>query len=109
MNGTGFTIDKVEWHTRVANNPESVDAIHHRFWVVIDFLQKNHLVNEVIVESKSLITDLVSIHTSNLNEKGVEVMKKYHTWLKAVDKGKSSDDITMFYKELNRLEKKSHL
>jgi hypothetical protein len=99
-----FTIDQISWHTNVQGNPESRQQIIARFWAVVDFLQKNGLTVRPLISNESEIDDDFAIQSSDLTEKGLLLMKKcYDKWLTKVDEGASSDDLSLFEKQLSKL------
>lgn len=99
-----FTIDKMEWHLRVKDNPESRDHMVSRFWAVVSFLQENHLTVGTLAASRNEIGDDFSLSSSDLTEHGLELMRRtYDKWLGKVDKGMSPADTSIFEKELRKL------
>jgi hypothetical protein len=101
---SGFVIDQVSWHTKVAGNPETREHIIARFWSVVSFLQTKGLTNRVLAESIADIHDNFALSSDDLTEKGFALMKKvYDKWLSKVDEGASAQDLTMFEKQLAKL------
>jgi hypothetical protein len=103
MDNENYTVDKVVWHTQIPNNPEPTTRIYKRFWIVIKFLQQNHLCVESTIESEQDIKAETEIHTSNLTDEGKLVIKKYHKWLTSIDQGKSMEDLKIFERELSKI------
>jgi hypothetical protein len=100
---SGFIIDQVSWHTKVAGNPETRAHIVARFWAVANFLQNNGLTHRKLVQSPSDIGDEFAISSVDLTERGLALMKKvYDKWLTKVDEGASPDDMSMFEKQLSK-------
>jgi hypothetical protein len=96
---TSYTIDKVAWHTRRPGNPETIESIHNRFRIIIDFLQENQLTHRVILNSADPIADDVSIRTDDLNGNGMALMKAcYHKWLGKVDRGMNPKNLSILEK-----------
>jgi hypothetical protein len=99
-----FVIDQVSWHTKVVDNPETRDHIIARFWSVANFLQANGLTNKVLARSIADIDDDFAISTEDLTERGLALMKKvYDPWLRKVSQGASTENVSMFEKQLAKL------
>ena len=99
-----FTIDQVSWHTKVSGNPESKERITSRFWVIVDFLQRNGLTNKVLASSPDDIDDDFSINSSDLTPIGLALMKRgYDKWLTKVDEGMLPDDLSILEKILAKM------
>jgi hypothetical protein len=100
-----FIIDQVSWHTKVQGNPESREQIISRFWSVVDFLQRRELTTRSLLNQQSEIDEAFSIQSDDLTSKGLDLMKKvYDKWLVKVDEGMSSTDMSMFEKQLSKLQ-----
>ncbi len=96
-----FTIDKVSWHTSVKGNTEAPEKIYGRFLAVAQFLNQHGLVRRPLLPEGAQITDDFAIKSDDLTEEGLQLMKKaYDKWLRAVDKGKSYTDMSLFDREL---------
>jgi hypothetical protein len=101
-----YTLDKVEWHTQTPGNTETKEQIHHRFRVIIDFLQENGLTVHQILASDEPITDATAILVADLTDEGrVLVEKCYHRWLQHIDTGKPPEDLSFMKRELGKLRK----
>src|SRR5262245_25255670 len=99
-----FTIDKVGWHTAVKGNTESLDKIHERFRNVVGYFRQRGLLRSSLLENDAPITDDFAIRSDDLTEEGLQLVKRtYDTWLKAVDRGKSVSDLSMFERELSKI------
>ena len=89
-----FTIDKVSWHTKVADNPESPEMVRRRFKEVANFLERHGLTVRALLEPGQVPTDDFAIRSSDLTRDGLRVMKAgYDKWLKSIvnKKGDVSD------------------
>ncbi|MBA4078141.1 MAG: hypothetical protein C0508_24150 [Cyanobacteria bacterium PR.023] len=101
---SNFTIDQVSWHTKVVGNPESTEQILRRFWLVVDFLQRNGLTKKTLASSPERITDDFAINSNDLTPTGLDLMKKaYDRWLTKVDEGMSPDDLSILEKALAKM------
>jgi hypothetical protein len=100
-----FTIDKVSWHTKIKDNPESPENIRERFKVIVAFLQRNGLTVRELLQPNEEPKDDFAIRTSDLTEEGLEVMKKgYDKWLKKiVNKRKDLGDVRILDQALTEL------
>lgn len=100
-----FIIDQVSWHTKVQGNPEGREQIVARFWSVVNFLQQSELTTRILLNQQSDIGEEFSIQSDDLTNKGLNLMKKvYDKWLVKVDEGMSSMDMSMFEKQLSKLQ-----
>ena len=98
-----FTIDKVSWHTETPDNTESVDHVIERFFAVVEFLQMHDLTRRVMASRPEDIDLDFAIKSSDLTEKGLEVMKAaYDKWLRKVDKGLDPSDTSILEKALHK-------
>jgi len=97
-----FVIDRVSWHTQ--RNPEWRERIYLRFWVVVDFLQKNKLTKRQLLSGPADVKEDFNISTADLTEYGLVLMKKpYDKWLKSLSKGKDVRNVAMLEKELAKI------
>lgn len=91
-----FTIDKVAWHSSVKGNPEKIERIIDRFWVLTVFLRQNNLLRHDLAISKEGIGDDYKISSDDLNDLGMCVIKcGYDKWLKKLNKGGPVDDVAI--------------
>lgn len=99
-----YTIDKVSWHTSVQGNPETEKYVVERIWHFVDFLQRNHLMQQDLAENIDDIDDEFSIKASHLNDEGIFIVKKcYDRWLTKVDKGGNPNDMGIFERQLIKI------
>jgi hypothetical protein len=102
-----FTIDKVGWHTSVKGNTETLEKIHGRFNAIAVFLEQKGLVRHRLCRDGLQIGDDFAIRSDDLTDEGLQLMTNaYDKWLKAVDKGKSFTDTTLFDRELLKIRAK---
>lgn len=103
-----FTIDKMSWHIKIKDNPETPENIIKRFKIIVSFLQRNDLVTHVLLKPNEEPSDDFSIRSSDLTEEGLEVMKKgYDKWLKkVVNKRKDLNDLGILEKALKNIREK---
>lgn len=102
-----FTVDKVVWHTQRPGTNETLDQVSKRFRAMITFLQDNGLTTRQVLSSRQRITDETAILSTDLTEVGLALMRKcYDKWLQKVDAGLDPEDISLFEKQLAKLEKK---
>jgi hypothetical protein len=82
---TEYTIDKVSWHTKIEDNPETPEQVRRRFGVVVAFLQSTGLTVRELLRPGELPSDDFGIRTSDLSPEGLQVMKLgYERWLKRI-------------------------
>lgn len=99
-----FIIDQVSWHTMTSGNPETREDIIKRFYSVVKFLQENNLTVRILAVSENDIYDDFAINSSDLNEQGLAIMQAtYDKWLRKVDSGMDSDDISLFKISLKKI------
>jgi hypothetical protein len=100
-----YTIDKVSWHTKVKDNPESPDRVKKRFKVIALFLQQNGLVVRTLMKQNDEPDDDFAIRSSDLTAEGLAVMKKgYDKWLKkVVNKNKDLSDLAVLDAALSQV------
>ena len=100
-----YIIEKMSWLTLRPGLAIPRSFLIRRFWVLIDFLQRNDLTNRIIAESEDLITDESQLLSSDLNERGKRLMKaayeKYSNSCKPPQLQGISDRVLV--RELNRL------
>lgn len=103
-----FTIDKVAWHTRVVDNPETPEMVRKRFMSIVSFLQTNNLTKRILLKPGEEPSNEFAISTEDLTDQGIEVMKKgYDKWLKrTVNKRKDVSDMTILVDVLATLKSK---
>lgn len=95
-----FVIDKLQWY---------IDkGVHHdpqkKFRTLLDFLQRNSLLNEGLSFPVGMIPGDFALRSSDLSAEGLELFKKsYHKWLKSIDKGKPETDTSLLERELRKI------
>jgi hypothetical protein len=100
-----FIIDKVSWYTHVIGRISTDEEIHLSFRCMISFLQDNGLTSRVILKDDDPVTDETQIKVSDLTDKGFMLIKKAHDkYLKGLDRGKPPTDVSVFAKELAKLD-----
>ncbi len=103
MTQESFTIDKVVWHTRIPGNPEPREHIVKRFYAIARFLQEHGLTKRTLVTSADEITDDFALHSEDLTELGMRVIKSaYDRWLRRLDRGGDPENTSMLKKALDR-------
>jgi len=100
-----YVIDQVSWHTQTVGNPETIEHIERRFRSLAEFLKSNDLLSEnaCLPEITSPISPTYCIRSSHLTHFGLAVMKAgYDKWLRAIDRGKSPEDIKLLVTALQK-------
>ena len=96
-----FIIDEVSWHLNTPDNPEGPTHIRDRFRAIVMFLQANGLCTRDLLSPDQTIADNFAIHSGDLTETGLAVMKSaYDRWLRKIDKGMSPKDVSLLEKSL---------
>lgn len=75
------------------------------FSTYINFLQDNGLTTRVVLPER-IVTKDTKLWKSDLTQEGLEFVKNVEQrWLKSLDRGTSSEDVTMLERELAKLRK----
>lgn len=102
---TRFTITKVDWYTQRPGDPIPRESVVTQFRTIARFLDENGLSSRKLLDPVDReIGDDFAITSDDVTEEGLRFMKQGYTkWLKAVDRGKPSDDDRILKQELARL------
>ncbi|MGC3966233.1 MAG: hypothetical protein QM775_02315 [Pirellulales bacterium] len=104
MSPADYVIDRVEWHTEIADSPAVIAIVHEYFRSCITFLQENNLTKRQLLKPHQKITDDLQIATSDLTDEGLELIKAcYNRWLKKVGNGTSPSDTSILAGQLKKL------
>ena len=100
---TDYTIDQVSWHTK--SGSESRDKTLRRFHAVAAFLQDNGLTSKPLLpDGQVQIDETFRIRSSDLTADGLELMRRYYDrWLRAVDRGKPVEDLSILKRGLSEI------
>lgn len=104
MTNGDFVIDDAAAHFAASKSAEYKLRVEQRFRAFINFIQDNGLATREILSSDTPVTANLQIHRSDLTDTGFEVVKaSYDKWLRAMDKGKSTSDVSLLEKSLAKV------
>ncbi len=99
-------IDRVSWHTRVIDNPETPERVKRRFQALVTFLQDNGLVVRTLLGPGEEAGEDFALRRGDLTDEGFSLMKTaYDRWLRAFDKteGRDPENLRVLANALKRL------
>jgi hypothetical protein len=102
-----FVITKAGWHTqRIRNYEFDNELVYRYFKALFSFLNDNKLTVRKL--STTNINDESELLRSDLNDDGLELMKKgYGRWLDNIfDRGKAPEDVKYLEKKLKEIRAK---
>jgi hypothetical protein len=105
----GWKITSYEWQMEIADRYQSagipfdsIETIKTRLFTLASFLQDNGLSKRKLMEDKGQIGPGYSIHSSDLTEEGVKLIRACHTkWATKARPG----DTTILKKALDKIRK----
>lgn len=99
-----FTILKIGWFTqRIGATPEA--EVHAFYRALVNYLQAHQLTVHLVLEKDGPLTDESKLMYSDLTSKGFRLYQRAEQkWLKGIDRGKDPTDMSVFDKELARLD-----
>jgi hypothetical protein len=112
MSDKSFVIDKVAWSTNRKIDPPIPnyrDKTIDYFYSLATFFQSNGLTRRILVNNKSEIDDDFEIHSDDITDEGMKIMKVAYTkWLARVDQGMDPYNVTILEKALAKVRGTQH-
>jgi hypothetical protein len=99
-----FTLLQVGWFTRPSwAIPEA--EVHAFYRALLHYLQDHQLTVRPVLERNEPLSDESKLMRSDITDKGFQLYQRAEQkWLKGIDKGKKPDDMSIFDRELAKLE-----
>lgn len=98
-----FVIEQISWFLKGASG-EAPEKVRKRFRIFVNFLQDNNLTVRKLLNKGEDPKDDFCIRKSDLTDMGFELVRTgYQTWLKFIDRGGDSSNISKLENGLRKL------